>query len=179
MSTRLLIVAFAVAGASACGPTASNTPTETTQASASGEVAPSPDGIAFPRKYKNWPVLSVTQRPDKETLRVVMGNLTAVRAARSGKTNPWPDGTILASTLWKQAAGEGTSLVPGEFIRAEFIFKDVKAYADNDSGWGWARWNGAVLVPFGEDSSASQECRDCHQKVSGNDWVFMSPAALP
>jgi len=110
-----------------------------------------------------------------------MGNLTAVRAARRGQTNPWPDGTILASALWKQGPSEGTSqsVGPVEFIRAEFMFKNVETYAANDSGWGWARWNGSDLIPYGNDENVGQECRDCHKKVSGNDWVFMKPAALP
>ena len=146
-----------------------------------GVVADAPGGFSFPSKYKNWPVLSVSQSAEKDTLRVVMGNLTAVRAARKGQTNPWPDGAILASALWKHAPGadpNGT-ISTGEFIRVEFMFKDVEAYAANDSGWGWARWNSTDLIPYGETEAVGEECRDCHTKVSGNDWVFMTPANLP
>ncbi len=163
-----------------CGPNIQQQSQEGTLPATTGNVAPAPGGIEFPSKYKNWPVLSITQRADRETLRVVTGNLIAVRAARSGQTNPWPDGTALASALWKQAPSEGTgqSLSTSEFIRVEFMFKDVKTYAGNDSGWGWARWNGIGLVPYGDDD-VGQECRDCHVKASGNDWVFMAPAILP
>jgi len=181
MSARVLTALLALTCTSACGPTVQTAQTEAPLPTEAGVVAAAPGGIEFPSKYKNWPVLSVTHRPDKETLRVVMGNLTAVRAARRGETNPWPNGTIIASTLWKQAPGEGASqsLTPGEFIRAEFMFKDVEAYASNDSGWGWARWTGEELTPYGSDESISEECRDCHKKVSGNDWLFMKPAILP
>lgn len=181
MTARVLAAAFAMAMVGGCGPTGQSTPTEEPLPHEAGEVAPAPGGFDFPQKYKNWPVLSVTQRADKETLRIVVGNLTAIKAARKGQTNPWPDGTILASTLWKQSPGEGTpqSFAPGDFIRAEFMFKNVEAYASNDSGWGWARWNGTELVPYGDDEDVNQECLECHKKVSGNDWVFMKPAPLP
>lgn len=181
MSARVLSIALALACSAACGPTTSQAPAEEPLHVGHGEVAPAPGGFEFPKKYKNWPVLSVTQRADKETLRIVMGNLTAIRAARRGDTNPWPDGTIIASTLWKQAAGEGAqhAVSTGEFIRAEFMFKNVENYASNDSGWGWARWTTNDLVPYGDSEEVAEECLDCHKKVSGNDWVFMKPAPLP
>ncbi len=181
MSARVFTAALVLTCSGACGPAGQVAPAESPLPNEAGHVAPAPGGFEFPSKYKNWPVLSVTQRPDKETLRVVVGNLTAIRAARSGNTNPWPNGTIIASTLWKQLPGQGTtqSLRAGDFIRAEFMFKDVESYAANDSGWGWARWNGADLVPYGESAAVGEECRDCHKKVSGNDWVFMTPAEFP
>ena len=147
----------------------------------SGEVAPSPNGIAFPRKYKNWPVLSISHRVDQRTMRVVVGNLTAIRAARSGQTNPWPDGTIIGSVLWEQQTNKAspTSLTADKFIRAEFMFKDVQAYAGNTSGWGWARWTGTTLQPYGETQDFEEECIACHKTVSGSDWLFSTPVVLP
>ncbi|MCP4447856.1 MAG: cytochrome P460 family protein [Myxococcales bacterium] len=144
ISARVLASALVLACAGAFGPTGPKATAETPLAVEPGQVSNAAGDIAFPHKYKNWPVLSMTQRPDKETLRVVLGKLTAVRAARRGDINPWPDGSIIASTLWKQAPDQGTAqaLSTGDFIRAEFMFaefmfKDVEKYASHDSGWAW------------------------------------------
>lgn len=142
--------------------------------------APSPNGIELPAGYKNWRLISVAHRTDKPTLRAVLGNDIAIDAARSGKTNPWPDGAILAKLVWKdrQHPQWATATVPGEFVHAEFMFKDSKKYAAT-GGWGWARWVGMEQKPYGKDANLAQECVACHQPVKGNDLVFTKPVALP
>ncbi len=144
------------------------------------EVKPSPNGIAFPKGYQNWRVISMSHRTDNNTVRIIVGNKTAVDAARAGKTNPWPDGTVLGKVVWKQA--EAThwkkAVVPGRFVHAEFMFKDSKKYAAT-YGWGWARWKGMEQKPYGRDASVAGECIACHTPVKGNDWVFTKPAVLP
>ncbi len=164
----------------ACGGTTQAPATAERPVLADGEVADAPNGIAFPAKYKNWPVLAVSQQADKQSVTIVVGNLEAVRAARKGQTNPWPDGSVLGHLVFEQS---DMSTVPqaieaGRFLRAEFMFKDVEAYASNNSGWGWARWDGPELTPYGSDGFES-ECLDCHQKVSGSDWLFAKPFTLP
>lgn len=147
---------------------------------AAGQVASAPNGIAFPDKYKNWPVLAVHQRADEKTISVVVSNLAATRAARKRQTNPWPNGSIIGHLVFEQAAigNIDNAIRAGDFIRAEFMFKDVERYADNDSGWGWARWDGQDLEPFGRDDSEA-DCIKCHTSVSGNDWLFSRPVTLP
>ena len=147
---------------------------------AKGEVAAAPNGIGFPYKYKNWPVLSVNQRPDTQSISVVVGNLEAVRAARKGQTNPWPDGTVIGHLVFEPSELRGTpsAVESGMLVRAEFMFKDVEAYAGNSSGWGWARWDGEQLAPYGE-KGFEEECIECHTKVSGTDWLFSKPVELP
>lgn len=142
--------------------------------------APSPNGIELPAGYKNWRLISVAHRTDKPTLRAVLGNDIAIDAARNGKTNPWPDGAILAKLVWKdrQHPQWATATVPGEFVHAEFMFKDSKKYAAT-GGWGWARWVGMEQKPYGKDANLAQECVACHQPVKGNDLVFTKPVALP
>lgn len=142
--------------------------------------APAPNGIAMPTGYTNWRLISASHRADNKTLRVILGNDTAIEAARAGKTNPWPDGSILAKLVWKNAEHQDwpEATVPGDFVHAEFMLKDSRKYAST-SGWGWARWLGREQKPFGNDENFTQSCLDCHEPVKENDWVFTHPAQLP
>ena len=144
---------------------------------AAPKPAPAPNGIEFVAGYENWRVVSLSQREDNNTLRVILGNDTAIEAARSGKTNPWPDGTILAKVAWKRTALEsyGGAFVPGDFLQVEFMLKDSRKYAQT-KGWGFARWRGAELTPYGKDADFVQECIGCHTPVAQSDYVFSHPA---
>ena len=146
-----------------------------------GTVAPSPGGIEFPDDYRDWKVLTVAHRVDKQTLRVVLGNDTAIKAARARNTNPWPDGTIIANVVWEQIADSDwpNSITVDKFLRVEFMIKDLQSNTDNDSGWGWARWTGNELTPYGSGDNSDKDCVECHAKVSDTDWVFASPVLLP
>ena len=148
--------------------------------SAGGKVAPAPNGIALPKGYKDWRVIASSHRTDNNTLRVILGNNTAVKAARKGKTNPWPDGAIMAKLVWKDATHQNwpAATVPGKFVHAEFMIKDAKKYAAT-GGWGYARWLGTEQKPYGKDAGFVQECYACHTPVKDNDYVFTHPAVLP
>ncbi len=139
-------------------------------------IAPAPNGIEFPVGYKKWQVISLSHRTDKDSVRVILGNPIAIEAARSGKTNPWPDGAILAKTAWNQRIDENwpAAVVPGEFWQVEFMIKDSKKYAATKD-WGFARWRGKELKPWGEDASFEQGCVACHTPVANRDYVFTSP----
>jgi hypothetical protein len=142
------------------------------------ELAPAPShGISYPTGWQNWAVISVAHRTDNMTLRVIVGNDVAVEAARSGATNPWPDGAILGKVAWKgkQLKEWEEATVPGDFVQAEFMFKDSKKYADT-YGWGWARWLGLEQKPFNE---GAEVCTSCHTPVQDRDWVFTHPAVFP
>lgn len=141
---------------------------------------PAPNGIALPDGYKDWRLLSTHYRTDNNTIRAVLGNDVAVKAARESKTNPWPDGAILGKMVWKavkhdrwEAANE-----PGAFIHAEFMFKDSQKHAAT-GGWGYARWLGMDQKPYGKDAGFVQECVGCHTPVKDRDWVFTHPVKLP
>ena len=139
-----------------------------------------PNGLELPAGYKNWQVIASSHRTDNNTLRVILGNEIAVRAARSGQTRPWPKGTVLAKLVWKDQAHAAwpTAQVPGSFVHAEFMTKDEARFAAT-GGWGFARWTGMDQRPYGKDAGFVQECFGCHQPVKDNDWVFTHPAALP
>ena len=63
-----------------------------------------PNGLSLPAGYKDWRVIAPSHRTDNNTLRVILGNDIAVKAAREGKTNPWPEGTMLGKLVWKDTA---------------------------------------------------------------------------
>ena len=85
-----------------------------------GEVAPSPNGIQFPAGYEDWRVIGVSHRTDNNTLRMILGNDAAIAAARSGQTQPWPDGAVLAKIVLKDASHDSwpAATVPGQFVHA-------------------------------------------------------------
>lgn len=143
-------------------------------------VPASPNGIDFPADYKDWKIVSSSHRVDNNTLRVITGNEIAIKAARSKQTVPWPDGAILAKIVWKQETHPNweKAIVPGEFVHVEFMIKDSEKYTQT-GGWGFARWKGENLKPYGEDASFVFECFGCHIPVKSNDYVFTHPAITP
>ena len=134
-------------------------------------------GISYPYGWQDWATIAVSHRNDNGTLRVILGNDIAVAAARSGKINPWPDGAIIGKVVWKDTELEDWQAAngPGEFVHAEFMFKDAAKFAESD-GWGWARWVGLDQEPF---DGGMQVCLACHTPVKNRDWVFTDPARFP
>jgi hypothetical protein len=147
---------------------------------AASAVEPAPNGLVLPAGYQDWRVIAVSHRTDNNTLRVILGNDKAIAAARSGKTNPWPDGAVLGKVVWKDTTHEGwpTATVPGNFVHAEFMVKDAAKYAET-GGWGFGRWLGAEQKPYGKDAGFAQECFGCHTPMKANDYVFTKPVTLP
>ncbi len=147
---------------------------------ASDQVLPALNGVEIPKNYNNWRMIGVSHRLDKKSLRVILGNTTAVDFARSGKTGAWPDGSVLAKLVWKDRVHPDwdTAIVPGAMQHAEFMIKDAKKYRKT-GGWGFARWLGTEQKPYATDGSADQECFACHTKVKNSDYVFTQPATLP
>ena len=143
-------------------------------------IAPAPNGINIPENYRDWRVIASSHRIDNNTLRVILGNDIAIEAARAGTTNPWPDGAILGKLVWKDTTHKAweKAVVPGEFVHAEFMFKDAQQW-DATGGWGFARWKGMEQKPYGTDAGFVQECFGCHTPVKDNDYVFTHPAQLP
>ena len=148
--------------------------------SSKAKVSPAPNGISLPDGYKNWRVISSSHRTDNNTLRVILGNDKAIQAAKDGQTNPWPDGSVLAKLVWKDATHEKwpAATIPGKFVHAEFMIKDARKFSAT-GGWGFARWLGMEQQPYGKDANFVQECYGCHLPVKDNDYVFTQPAILP
>jgi mono/diheme cytochrome c family protein len=138
------------------------------------EAQSAPNGIAFLPDYKNWKAISSTDRFDGNTLREILGNEVAVRAIAENHVNPWPDGTIFAKVAWLQQPDGKGLMRTGAFFQVEYMIRDSRKYAAT-KGWGWARWRGTDLKPYGKDAAFSKECISCHTPVQKNDYVYTIP----
>lgn len=152
----------------------------TSIANASSTVAPAPNGITLPADYRDWPLLAPTYRTDKHWVRAVLANDVAIKAARAGQTVPWPDGSKLVKLAWKEAPHERwpTALEAGQFVQVEIMVKDSTRYAAT-GGWGYARWVGGDLKPYGKNPDFAQECHGCHMPMQDHDFVFTRLMQLP
>jgi Cytochrome P460/Haem-binding domain len=137
-------------------------------------VRPEFNGLPFDADFENWHLVSTTDRGDNNTFRFILGNDIAINAAQSGNVSPWPDGTRFAKIAWLQESGPDGLVHPGSFWQVELMVKDAQRYKDTD-GWGWGRWRGIDLKPYGNDEHFVNECTGCHQPVRGDDFVFTLP----
>jgi hypothetical protein len=142
-----------------------------------GMVASELNGFPFESDFENWKPISTTDRGDNNTFRFVLGNDAAVKAAQSGNISPWPNGTKFAKIAWQQEAGTDGLVHPGKFVQVEFMLKDAKLYKGTE-GWGWGRWRGLDLKPYGKDAHFVNECTGCHLPVKGDDYVYTLPISL-
>jgi len=137
-------------------------------------VQPTLNGIAYLSDYKNWQPISTTDRIDNGTMRVIYGNDVAIKALKENHINPWPNGAVFAKAAWTALEDADGNVRPGAFIQVEFMIKDDQKYADT-KGWGWARWKGPQLTPYGKNALFATECINCHRPVQGSDLVFTAP----
>jgi hypothetical protein len=108
-------------------------------------------------------------------LREILGNEIAVKAIAENRINPWPNGTAFAKVAWYQAPADDKGVVKtGAFRQVEFMVKDAEKYAAT-GGWGWGRWLGSDLKPYGKDENFQNECVTCHAPLRKNDYVFTMP----
>jgi len=135
------------------------------------------NNIDYPIGWQNWASIAVSHRTDNKTLRLIIGNNIAVQAARSGKTNPWPEGSIIGKVVWKETPLDNwqSAIVPKQLVHTEFMFKNSKKYSKTH-GWGWARWIGLEQKAF---NKGTELCSSCHSAVKNRDWVFSDPAQFP
>jgi Haem-binding domain/Cytochrome P460 len=139
-----------------------------------GSVQQEFDGFSFDPTFENWKLISTTDRGDNNTFRFILGNDIAIQAAQSGYISPWPAGTRFAKIAWQQQLGSDGLVHPGKFVQVELMLKDAEGYKKTE-GWGWGRWRGLELKPYGEDERFVNECTGCHQPVRGNDYVYSLP----
>jgi hypothetical protein len=137
-------------------------------------VQNSPNGVAFIPDYKTWRAISSTDRFDNNTMRVILGNDIAIKAIEQNQINPWPNGTAFAKVTW-HTQPDGTGLVKtGTFQQVELMIRDNNKYASTKN-WGWGRWLGTDLKPYGHSATVSDECVNCHTPVRQNDYVYTMP----
>jgi len=138
------------------------------------QVQPAPNGIKYISNYRDWQILNISDRFDNGTMRVILANEIAMEAISKHQTNPWPNGSIFAKVAWEKLTDSSLVSRTGELKQVEFMIKDDKQYAGT-AGWGWARWKGNDLKPYGKNLTFSQECVNCHQPMKNNDFVFNKP----
>ncbi len=135
---------------------------------------PAPNGIELPSDIFDWRVLSAVSRVDNAgSIRVVVGNDVAITAAREGRTNPWPDGTMLAHYVWSRGDNDtipDPAVVPANFGAVTLMVKDADEYAD-DGGWAYGLWTGMDLMPAA--AGFDRDCVNCHvDNAPSADYVF-------
>lgn len=137
------------------------------------------NGIALYPDYMSWKVVAPSYRGDKGHIRVITGNDIAVTALRAGQ-KPLPDGSVLAKVAWKAEKHPffPVATEPGVFAQVEFMVKDAKKYKDT-GGWGFARFVGNELKPYGKDAGFVAECFGCHVPVAENDFLFTKIVKTP
>ena len=147
----------------------------------SGEVADTPNGLGFPSDIANWGVVGVVKvLGDPGTVRVIMGNDTAVDAVRQGPVETWPDGSMIGHIQWSAdgtPSPGSTATVPGDFAAVTLMVKDSDQYAA-DGGWAYGAWASSDLTPFA--AGTDRQCVACHtSEVADQDYVFTIPGVLP
>lgn len=80
----------------------------------------------------------------------------------------------MAKIAWQQEPGADGLIHPGTFVQVELMVKNARMFKDTE-GWGWGRWRGLDLKPYGKDAHFVTECTSCHLPVHGNDYVFTLP----
>jgi Haem-binding domain/Cytochrome P460 len=138
------------------------------------QVAPALNGLAFIPEYKNWRAISSTERFDNHTIRAILGNDIAVKAIAARQIKPWPDGATFAKVTWFQQVDDKGFARTGAFQQVELMVKDSKKYAST-LGWGFGRWRGTDLKPYGKDAAFANECVGCHTPVRNSDYVYTPP----
>lgn len=164
MKFMLAVLALTLAGAAASG---------------AGELPVAPNGIACLTDYRAWEAVAPSWRDDRGQIRVILGNPTAMKALRS-RTRPFPDGSTFAKLAWsaKKHPKFPLATVPDAFAQVEFMVKDGEKFKPT-GGWGFARFVGQELKPYGKDASFVLECFGCHTPVKDNDFVFTHLATIP
>ncbi|RBQ11748.1 cytochrome P460 family protein [Pedobacter miscanthi] len=139
------------------------------------QITASLNGVAYSSDYKNWKIISITDKYDGGSMRVVYANDIMVKAIKSG-TIPFPDGAKIVKAVWGKQKPDAEGIVrPGNFQNVQFMVKDGKKYQQTE-GWGFAKFDGFGLKAYGKTSLFDRTCINCHRLlVPENDFVFNIP----
>jgi hypothetical protein len=132
------------------------------------------NGVAYIPDYQDWQVISTTNRFDNHSIRIVYGNATAVKAIKANRINPFPGGSTIVKVVWNSIEEPNGDILPGSLNSVQIMTKDEKRFADS-KGWGFAKFNGINLKPYGNTPLFNTTCFNCHKAASRNDYVFNLP----
>lgn len=132
-------------------------------------------GVTYTADYKNWQIISITDKYDGGSMRVVYGNDIMVKAIETNQL-PFPDGAQIVKVVWGKQREDSTGhVLPGNFQNVQMMVKDSKKYASTE-GWGFAKFDGLSLKPYGKTAGFAVTCINCHRLlVPENDFVFNIP----
>lgn len=137
------------------------------------------NGIEF-KKYRNfpkeWQLVTVRFRHDSSEMRFTYANKIAFQHLTSGKTTPYPKGSLFGKVSFVTAKDPrfSSSEVPAGSKRYQFMLKDPELYKKTD-GWGYALFDSAG-VTFNENPvEKTMACHACHTIVKQADFVFSEP----
>jgi hypothetical protein len=148
---------------------------QTAAAAVPRKVPTSLNGISYSADYKSWKVISSTDKYDSGTMRVVYGNDIMVKALQNG-TMPFPDGAKIVKAVWNvKPEDKDGNVFPANFVNVQIMLKDSKRFKDTE-GWGFAKFDGLDLLPYGKTANYATACINCHRLlVPENDFVFNIP----
>ncbi len=132
------------------------------------------NGVAYIPDYRNWQVISTTNRFDNHSIRIVYGNDILVRAIRANQTHNLPEGSTIVKVVWNSIEEKNGDIIPGTLNSVQIMTKDNKKFADS-RGWGFAKFNGIALKPYGNTPLFNTTCFNCHKIADKNDYVFNLP----
>ena len=132
------------------------------------------NGIKYIKDFRNWQVIGTTNRFDNHSIRVLYGNEIAVAAIRRNRIKPWPEGSTIVKVVWNSIEEENGDILPGSLNSVQIMTKDNARFPDTE-GWGFAKFNGVNLKPYGQTILFNTTCFNCHKAASENGYVFNIP----
>lgn len=146
-----------------------------TLASKSSRIPVSINGVPYYPEYKNWKIISITDKYDGGSMRVVYANDIMYDAIKSKKM-PFPDGSKMVKAVWGKQQQDSDGIIrPGNFQNVQIMVKDSRKYAATE-GWGFAKFDGLGLKPYGKTAIFDRTCINCHRLLApGSDFVFNVP----
>ena len=133
------------------------------------------NGVSYVKDFRNWQVISTTNRFDNNrSIRVVYANPVAAAAVRNNQVKPWPEGSVIVKVVWDIIEEKNGDILPGKFNNVQIMEKDSKRFKDSQ-GWGFAKFNGMGRVPYGENASFNRACFNCHKAAGETGYVFNIP----
>lgn len=138
-------------------------------------------GVRLPPGYRDWKVIGVAhEKGDLNSIRVILGNRTAIQAFRRGQ-RPFPNGAVIARVAWKYVAsprnnaifGQEQSFVTGDPTNVQVSVKDTAKYPGT-GGWGYGQF---IAGKANLDLNTLRTCYACHNQLpSSEDRVFTAYA---
>lgn len=132
------------------------------------------NGVAYIPDFQHWQVISTTDRFDLHSLRVVYANDILVKAIAEHRTHPFPQGATIVKAVWNSIEESNGDIRPGSLNSIQIMTKDDQRFPDS-KGWGFAKFNGYDLKPFGATPLFNTTCFNCHKIADKQDYLFNLP----